>query len=72
MITFPKYEEISNGSLKELHESIKKAIKADKETPNGQDKPYGVNEFPDWKEHAEAIESAMTKKELEFEPIIWE
>lgn len=71
MITFPKYTEISEGSLKELHESIKKAIKADRETPAGQDKPYEVDKYDDWKNHAEAIESAMTSKNIKFDPIDW-
>ena len=71
MIKFPRYEAISEGSLKELHESIKKAIKADHETPDGQDKPYGVNQSSDWKEHAYAIELAMGNRRITFDKIEW-
>ncbi|MHA2218632.1 MAG: hypothetical protein ACXACY_22135 [Candidatus Hodarchaeales archaeon] len=71
MITFPKYDMLSENSLKDLHSSIKKAIKIDAETPEGQDKPYGVREFSDWKRHADAIESAMESRGIEFSKIKW-
>lgn len=69
MITFPKYNKISEDSLKELHQSIKKSLDEDDRTPEGQDKPYGVREFPDWKEHKDAIEAAMKERNIPFEPI---
>ena len=67
MIRFPNYNEISGNSLKELHQSIKKALDTDDRSPVGQDKPYGVRAFQDWKEHKAAIEAAMKKKNLPFE-----
>ncbi len=66
MVRFPNYDEISGNSLKELHHSIKKALDKDDSTPSGQDKPYGVRSFRDWKDH-KAAEAAMKKRNISFE-----
>jgi len=65
------YDEFSKNLLKCFHDSIKNAMKIDDETPEGQDKPYGVREFYDWKQHADAIESEMEDRGIEFEEIKW-
>ncbi len=71
MIQYPNYPGLTTGSLRDLHDSIKKAMSADDATPEGQDKPYGVREYPDWKEHADRIEQELDSRDEQYEKIDW-
>ena len=71
MIQYPNYPGLTTGSLGDLHDSIKKAMSADDATPEGQGKPYGVREYPDWKEHADRIEQELDSRDEKYEKIDW-
>jgi len=64
------YSHYSIESLKELHHSVRKCLEEDDNTPEGEDKPYGVREFSDWAEHLTKIETELSKKGANFTPII--
>lgn len=71
MIKYPNYSGLTTPSLRDLHDSIKKAMSADDATPEGQDKPYGVDEYSDWKEHADMIERELDSRGEKYEKINW-
>lgn len=69
MITFPKYEKLSDSSLKDLHQSIRYSLEYDDNLPQNQEKLYYVREIADWKTHKNAIEKELTNRGIPFEPI---
>ena len=61
---------LSSQSLKDLHELVADALSAD-DGHNGDGKRYGVRNHPDWKKDADAFESEMKSRNMEFTPISW-
>lgn len=71
MIVYPNYPGLTTPSLRDLHDSIKKAMSVDDSTPAGQDKPYGVRNYPDWKEHADKIEKELDSRNEQYDKLDW-
>lgn len=61
---------LSDGSLKDLHQALSEALKADDELPPER-KTYGVRELPGWRPQADAYEAELTKRKIPFEAIDW-
>lgn len=64
-------QKLSENGLKGLHKSIRKALDADKANPNKADPWYGVEEFPDWGQFRDELESELKRRHLPFDPITW-
>ncbi len=62
---------LSDGSVQDLHNAVKKAIKADNDTPEGVSKPYCVHETKDWEMWSAALESELESRDIKFDKIIW-
>ena len=54
-----------------MQEGIRKALAEDDAIPPGHAKPYGVREFPDWREHSDAIEAELDKRKETYTPVPW-
>jgi hypothetical protein len=67
-MNFPGFS--SNG-LKTLQDAIRKALEADDTTPTGQDKAYGVREFPDWKEMSDDLEAELDRRGETYTKVPW-
>jgi hypothetical protein len=61
----------STNGLKALQDAIRKALEADNATPAGQDKAYGVREFPDWKEMADELEAELDRRGETYTKVPW-
>ena len=61
----------SNEGLIGLHKSIRSAFDRDEEIPEDKEKQYGVREYSDWRQWSDSLESEMTKRSIEFEPVPW-
>ncbi len=61
----------STNGLLMMHGGVVKALSEDDATLGGEDKPYGVREFPDWRALSDAIESELTVRNVSFVPIAW-
>ena len=61
----------STNGLKMMHEGIRKALTHDDALSAGQDKTYGVREFADWREHADAIEAELDKRDVSYDKVAW-
>ncbi len=61
----------STNGLRMMHDGIKKAHQKDMETPDGQDKPYGVYEYAGWKIQSDEIEAELNTRDEAFDPVPW-
>ena len=61
----------SDEGLIGLHKSVRAAFDKDEATPEEQEKIYGVREYSDWRQWSDALESEMTKRGVNFEPVPW-
>lgn len=66
-----RYDQETANNLLTMHQSIANALEADKATPEGQAKPYGVMQNADFQEQAVAIELELEKRGVKFEKIYW-
>lgn len=64
------YEKLSTPTLQDFHSSIADCLQVDDNTRAGTMKPYGVREFPDWKEQLDQLEIELVKREASFTPIV--
>lgn len=63
------YSKLSTATLKDFHDAIRRCLDEDDSTPQGEMKPYGVREYPDWKEQLDSIEAELLKRSETFSPI---
>lgn len=63
------YSKLSTATLKEFHDAIRRCLEEDDSTPLGEMKPYGVREYPDWKEQLYSIERELRNRSETFSPI---
>ena len=61
----------STNGLLMMHSSILQAIAVDDNLPEGKEKPYGVREYPVWRQHADAIETELRNRHVKFQPVQW-
>ncbi|MHC8510000.1 MAG: hypothetical protein ACYYKD_11545 [Rhodospirillales bacterium] len=62
---------LTDDSLKTLHNAIRDCLEIDEAIPSGQDKKYGVRQFPDWKKMADEMEAELDKRGKTYTPIPW-
>ena len=60
----------STNAVKGLHQAIRNARSAD-DSHAGPDKPYGVREYPDWRQWSDALEAELVSRGEPFEPMNW-
>jgi len=60
---------LSDTSLNELHDCIKKCLKSDDEGISSEH--YGVRKYRDWRKQADIFEAELRERGNEFEPIDW-
>lgn len=61
----------SNDGLLKMHLAIVNALKADDETPDGQDKIYGVRLYQDWRQWSDSLEAELIKRSVVFNKVDW-
>ncbi|MGA2398862.1 MAG: hypothetical protein ABSG30_12465 [Steroidobacteraceae bacterium] len=61
----------SDGGIKKLHDAVLDALDKDDKTPPNQDKPYGVRQFPDWRQWSDALEAELQKRKIPFSKVKW-
>jgi hypothetical protein len=61
----------SNDGLVKMHLAIVNALKADDETPDGQDKIYGVRLYQDWRQWSDSLEAELIKRSVVFNKVDW-
>lgn len=61
----------STNGLKMMYEAAKDALAEDDATPPGQDKPYGVREYADWRGFTDAIEAELDSRNVPYPKIVW-
>jgi hypothetical protein len=61
---------LSTNGLKLLHTTIAKALDEDDALPPDA-KKYGVREYPDWRQQADAIEAELTSRGESVALIAW-
>lgn len=61
---------LSTNGLRLLHRAIAEALAEDDRQPDGA-KTYGVREFPDWRQQADAFEAELTARGEVFVPVVW-
>ena len=59
-----------DGLLK-MHLAVVNALKADDETPEGQEKVYGVRTYKDWRQWSDSLETELTKHGVQFNKVPW-
>ena len=62
---------LSDQSLHDLHSLIAETLSADDALPKDK-KRWGVREYPDWRDQADAFEEEMKKRKLPYTPIKWD
>lgn len=61
----------SSNGLKKMYEAARNALAEDDATPLGQDKPFGVRAFADWRQLTDAIEVELDKRNVPYPKIAW-
>jgi hypothetical protein len=61
---------LSTNGLTLLHTTIAKALAEDDALPANA-KKYGVREYPDWRQQADAIEHELANRQEAYTPIAW-
>lgn len=61
---------LSTNGLKLLHTTIARALAEDDALPANA-KMYGVREYPDWRQQANAIEAELASRKEVHTPIAW-
>lgn len=61
----------SNDGLLKMHLAVLNALKADDETPLGQEKLYGVRIYQDWRLWSDSLETELTKRNVSFNKVSW-
>lgn len=61
----------STNGLKMMQEAARKALATDDALPAGQDKIYGVREFPDWREQSDKIEAELDRRGATYTKVTW-
>lgn len=61
----------SNNGLLKMHLAVINALKADDETPQDQEKIYGVRRYSDWKLWADSLEAELTSRNVQFNKVPW-
>ncbi len=62
--------DLSDNGLLMIHEAIKNALHVDDAITQGN-KPYGAREYPDFLELSQEVETVLTKRGIEFDPVNW-
>jgi hypothetical protein len=66
------YQVFTNESLVMMHYGARGALAVDDELNQlGQEPRFRVRETPDWKKHADDLETEMTKRGMIFDVIDW-
>lgn len=61
----------STNGLKMMLKGIIGALQEDDATPAGQDKPYGVRTFADWRILADDIEAELDRRGETYAKVPW-
>lgn len=61
----------STNGLLMMHKALRDSFDKDEGTTSGQEKPYGVRTYADWRKWSDALESALTDRGESFEPVPW-
>ena len=61
----------STNGLLMMHKALRDAFHKDEQTPNGQDKPYGVRVYADWRQWSDALEAELSSRNQSFEGVPW-
>jgi hypothetical protein len=65
------FREMRTPMLIILQEAIRKALEQDDTLPEGQEKKYGVREYKDFREEADAIEKVLDERSAGYTKIPW-
>lgn len=63
--------DFSNDGLLRMHLAVINALKADDETPQGQEKLYGVRTYQDWRQWSDSLEAELSKRKVSFNKVPW-
>lgn len=61
----------STNGLKMMYDAIRNALNHDDSLPEGQEKTYGVRDYPDWMEQADKIEAELDTRGDAYSKIAW-
>lgn len=61
----------STPGLQMMHKAVRDAFDKDEATPQGQQKPYGVRHYADWRQWSDALEAVLESRGAPFTPIPW-
>ena len=64
------FKQTTTPFLLKLHGAIREALAHDRSRSAG-DVYYGVEQFPDWRQEADALEEELSDRQVHFEPIPW-
>jgi len=61
----------SDHAILMMYNGIREALKADDETPDSDERVYGVREFPDWKESEESLSAQLDSRNVKYVKVKW-
>jgi hypothetical protein len=61
----------SPDGLRKMHLAVVHAFETDEATPSGQEKPFGVRQYDDWKRWSDGLEAELAKRKALFLKVPW-
>jgi len=65
------YNGLSTNGLLMMHGGIRDALAVDDNTAAGEPRPCGVREYPDWRQHANALEAELDSRGVNYMKLFW-
>jgi len=71
MSFFHDITKMSANGLKAMQRGVHDRLVEEDAQPQGQEKVYGVREFPDWKEQADEMEAELDRRGVTYKKVPW-
>lgn len=54
-----------------MHQAVRDRLEEEDNQPAGQEKIYGVREYPDWRMQADEMEAELDRRKVLYSKIAW-
>lgn len=71
MSFFHDITKMSDNGLKGMQRAVRDRLADEDAQPAGQEKIYGVREYPDWKAQSDEMETELDRRGISYDKVPW-